>query len=571
MPRRSPTGSNVSASRPYGRGNTAGRTFEALLLAATPLALLVAMPHSWRVDAASSATFFLLIVLARAVPVTVTRDRPITFVAAVVFAASLVVSGFWAGLFVILACMGHAAAAGRAEMRRALLSGCQYALAALVAHSISRLSGHSVHLNRPPSIPEVVEVAAAAAAFLATHALLLIASRLGGLATRPPLDAGARLQAAAYLSSLVVAGVVVLAYRTYGMGATPVVLASLLAFAYVIRLAVENRMLSRQLGAIRRLSDACASGQRATEAFDRLLELSRDLVAFQRAVIWVREGESTVLRPAAIWPPDTAAPEPTHANDDTLIGWAIRRGKPVILADASRDSRTEEGTPPESWLLYPLLLQSDFVGIAQFMRPSSRPFTALDRERLSALVPQAVVAFESVYVRRMMHRFASLATTDSLTGLPNHRRTYEVLHEEMERAVRYRRPLSVLMMDVDSFKSFNDRYGHPQGDVLLAMVARLLRSTVRGVDHVGRYGGEEFLAILPETRKEDALRLADRIRRAISETEFPTGHGTMVSKTISIGVASYPEDGAEVGALVQKADEAMYRAKRTGKNRVLTA
>jgi diguanylate cyclase (GGDEF)-like protein len=146
-----------------------------------------------------------------------------------------------------------------------------------------------------------------------------------------------------------------------------------------------------------------------------------------------------------------------------------------------------------------------------------------------------------------------------------------VLRAEMSRATRYGRPLSVMMIDVDGFKGFNDTYGHPQGDVLLRLMATLLRTNTRSVDHVGRYGGEEFLVILPETTSEDAYYLAERMRHVIETAGFPTGRDESVVMTVSVGVASFPEDAANAGDLVQRADEAMYQAKRSGKNRVLTA
>ena len=151
------------------------------------------------------------------------------------------------------------------------------------------------------------------------------------------------------------------------------------------------------------------------------------------------------------------------------------------------------------------------------------------------------------------------------------RRSREMLRDEMGRAVRYGRPLSVMMLDVDGFKQFNDQYGHPRGDILLQAIAEILKANVRSVDSAGRYGGEEFIIILPETARDDAFVLAERIRRAVETEPFPTGDGRSVQKTISIGVAAFPDDAQNAGDLLQHADAALYRAKRTGKNRVLTA
>src|SRR5205085_9274438 len=137
-----------------------------------------------------------------------------------------------------------------------------------------------------------------------------------------------------------------------------------------------------------------------------------------------------------------------------------------------------------------------------------------DVARLASLVPQAAVALENVRVRENMH---NLASTDGLTALFNHRRMHDLLREEMLRATRYHRALSVLMLDVDSFKTFNDTYGHPQGDRLLRSLSNILRVSVRTTDHVGRYGCQEFMVILPESSKDDACRLAQRRRSAVGE------------------------------------------------------
>ena len=153
----------------------------------------------------------------------------------------------------------------------------------------------------------------------------------------------------------------------------------------------------------------------------------------------------------------------------------------------------------------------------------------------------------------------------------NHRRLHELLREEIRRAARYNRALSVLMMDVDSFKTFNDTYGHPQGDQLLRDRGGHSQSGARTVDHVGRYGGEEFLMILPETGKEDACRMAERIRSEIEAHACVVIEDQAIHRTMSLGVASYPEDANNADELMQRADEALYHAKRSGKNRVYLA
>lgn len=166
-------------------------------------------------------------------------------------------------------------------------------------------------------------------------------------------------------------------------------------------------------------------------------------------------------------------------------------------------------------------------------------------------------------------RLEALATTDALTGVLNHRAVVTTLDHELERAQRYGRPCTVLFVDLDHFKALNDNYGHAVGDTALQHVTGVLRGVLRGVDHVGRWGGEEFVALLPEMGPEEALVTAERVRTALTAQAFGRGGGTYL--TASIGVATYPADGVDRDALVAHADRAMYAAKRLGRNQVRAA
>jgi diguanylate cyclase (GGDEF)-like protein len=167
-------------------------------------------------------------------------------------------------------------------------------------------------------------------------------------------------------------------------------------------------------------------------------------------------------------------------------------------------------------------------------------------------------------------RLDALATTDPLTELPNHRAMARNLKDEIERARRHDRPLAVLFCDLDYFKSINDRYGHSSGDDVLQAFAQLAQATLRQHDIVGRWGGEEFVVILPEMDEPAAVQCAERLRMAVASQLFQVS-STGIHITCSIGVACYPQDGAERSALVDAADRAMYSAKQSGRNRVCRA
>lgn len=166
-------------------------------------------------------------------------------------------------------------------------------------------------------------------------------------------------------------------------------------------------------------------------------------------------------------------------------------------------------------------------------------------------------------------RLEALATTDPLTGLPNHRGFVAAIDQELKRSQRYGRPCALLFLDLDHFKALNDGYGHPAGDAGLQEFATLVCTFLRGMDTVARWGGEEFLALLPETDGEGGLAAAERIRAAVATHTFAVGGG--IHLTCSVGTATYPFDSEERDGLITAADRALYGAKKLGRNQVRTA
>ena len=172
---------------------------------------------------------------------------------------------------------------------------------------------------------------------------------------------------------------------------------------------------------------------------------------------------------------------------------------------------------------------------------------------------------------RLVERLRNLSIHDGLTELYNHRHIMETLAGEFQRAGRYETAVSVLMIDIDRFKLVNDTYGHQAGDTVLREVARLLVGGLRGVDAVGRYGGEEFMVVLPETGHDEARLTAERLRRRVDEHAFAVA-GHDLDLTVSMGVATYPGlDIASVSDLIRLSDRALYRAKAHGRNQVASA
>jgi diguanylate cyclase (GGDEF)-like protein len=194
-------------------------------------------------------------------------------------------------------------------------------------------------------------------------------------------------------------------------------------------------------------------------------------------------------------------------------------------------------------------------------------FGSEERATADTLARQAVIALENARLHRMVERQALI---DGLTGLANRRSSEEMLKAELSRAERFGGELALVLADLDSFKDVNDRYGHPSGDLGLREFARRLRLTVREIDLAGRWGGEEFCLVLPGTDAVGGAMVAERARTALEGRPIVLPDGAELTVTASFGVASFPDDTTG-RTLVEAADAALYRAKETGKNRVVTA
>ncbi len=495
-----------------------------------------------------------------------------------VCAIAIWIGGFTAAAAAIVACIVDAYLFHRDRYSRlvALRNGASVAAAAAAAGIVATASGAPPGQALPPlslALAAWQHVAPALLTFLAVHGVgaLCLESRAR---TRRSRSRRATLRLRLCVTA---AGFLPLfAAIPFGvtMGAAALVpLAGLLAVVgLLIRRAFDISSLRRQLSVAQAMGLASLQDDATAEPtalLYRFLHLADDLVHADRSLVWMVDDEHDEIIPEIGLPNMGQFAGLRSRFGEGLIGTAAERTRPMIVSDAARFTSCGEHEPAaESWLLYPIISQHKVLGVAQWTRPASMPFTPEDAALLEGLVPQVGVAVESLRAR---NKVRDLAATDGLTGLYNHRRIGEMLRDEMKRAQRYNRPLSLLMLDLDGFKSFNDYYGHPSGDALLRNVAQILRSGVRAVDKVGRYGGEEFIIVMPETHKDDAFLLAERIRVAVEDQGFIVVAGEEIHRTVSVGVASYPEDGLNPRELVQRADEALYRAKHSGRNCVIWA
>jgi diguanylate cyclase (GGDEF)-like protein len=230
-------------------------------------------------------------------------------------------------------------------------------------------------------------------------------------------------------------------------------------------------------------------------------------------------------------------------------------GSPVELAEGIK-----------ALICVPLRVKEEVVGILHLCDFVPRKF---DREKMKLLSVFSSFASMAIYNANIHHRTKIMAITDSLTGLHNHRYFHQVFNMELRRAKRYRKRLGILMIDVDNFKKFNDTFGHAKGDLILSVIGKIIKRNMRKVDFAFRYGGEEFIVLLPEAGFESALNAAERLRQAIETETLEMLKGeAMEGVTVSIGIARYPEDGTGRVKLFKVVDDLLYKAKLSGKNKV---
>lgn len=276
----------------------------------------------------------------------------------------------------------------------------------------------------------------------------------------------------------------------------------------------------------------------------------------------------------------------TDVSARAVAAWVIRNGAPFASADLTKDRRISEkrgrlvvsrdGRRPRvrahATITIPLVCRGRIFGavVGFDRRPASRePAIAPSVQRMIEVVLEpAAVALENAL---RIARAEALSVTDDLTSLYNSRYLSQVLRRETKRATRNGRPLSLLFIDLDGFKSVNDRHGHLCGSKALVEAAAVIRHSARETDMIARYGGDEFALLLPDTGSDGAKAVGERIRERVAAHRFLESEGLAVRLTASVGVATLPDVATSVEALVRAADMAMYRVKGRGKNGIAVA
>lgn len=320
----------------------------------------------------------------------------------------------------------------------------------------------------------------------------------------------------------------------------------------------HTRQLSRYAGMLQSCRSVGEAIEVSRQSIHRLLpecgsalyiiRASQDLA--ECVVTWGTQAVST----PALFPPQDC--------------WALRRGQPFETDDVAHEVRCAHVSAIDAasaWsICIPLVAHGEMLGLLNFS--CSRPPSTARRALMVAVVEQMSLGLSNL---RLQDSLRTQSIRDPLTGLFNRRYLEESLTRELARCERVDKPLSVLMVDLDHFKRFNDTHGHDGGDALLTQAGRLLQAHCRAEDIACRYGGEEFTVILPEVDAERARQRAEQIRQAIETLDVQHLRERLGPVTASIGVATFPDDSREAGELLRRADAALYSAKQQGRNRVV--
>ena len=335
------------------------------------------------------------------------------------------------------------------------------------------------------------------------------------------------------------------------------------------RLFAVARDRLRAITAVQAVSQTVSSSLELEQIFQTVVETLQNTFGYNFVSIYLLDGEILRLGAQIGYAPDQIYTEIPITNG--VAGRAVRSRQTQFISDVAREPGFLRASHEvESEICVPLLKEGTALGVLNIESERGHPLTETDITILTSFAGQVAIAVDNA---RLHGQVKSLALTDGLTGLANRRAFDYALESEVARVARYGPPLSLIIIDIDSFKQYNDTWGHPAGDARLRAIADLLRANVRNPDIAARYGGEEFALLLPFTDKAGAMLLAERLRYA-AEANSPRGftaNGSTSGYTLSIGVASFPEDGITSAQLLFAADNAELMAKRLGKNRVEAA
>lgn len=333
------------------------------------------------------------------------------------------------------------------------------------------------------------------------------------------------------------------------------------------RLLEEAQRRAREAETLQQASAAVSSALRLDQVLDQVLENLERVVPYDSCALFLKEDEHLVVVAARGFShPEQVKGQRFSARDELLLE-SLKNHSPIILADVQKDSRYKrwgDSAHVRSWMGVPLIKRNSAIGFLTIDHSQPNVYTENHAKLALAFANQAAAAIENA---RLFESVQRMAVSDPLTGLYNRRHFFDLAGKEFYRARRYGKALAVIMMDLDDLKKINDSYGHLTGDQLIIFVAEQCRQQLRKADLAARFGGDEFILLLPETGLEAAMQVAWRLRDAVVKG-FRDENGGVVVSGVSLGVSAMDAGCNSLELLVNRADQALYTAKQSGKNRV---
>lgn len=335
----------------------------------------------------------------------------------------------------------------------------------------------------------------------------------------------------------------------------------------VLQRALEDlRAASAEDRAISQMTEYLQGCSQPQEAFDLLRNSMPHLLPGTSGAIYMLAPSKNQMELAALWGARTG-----DEIFDPKLCWAMRRGHMHASAPDSPEpacGHIDAASADRHNACYPLMANGETLGVFYLRNDSTAPFTEMQENAGRRIADQAALTLANLGLQDLLR---SQSVRDPLTRLFNRRYLEEALEKELSRAERGGQALSVLVLDIDHFKKYNDTRGHAAGDALLTQFAKLLHGSIRKEDIACRYGGEEFVIVLPTASADMAAARAEQICRATRDLRVQLGHEDLGPVTVSIGVATYPQHGERINTLIDAADQALYRAKNEGRDRVKLA
>jgi len=322
----------------------------------------------------------------------------------------------------------------------------------------------------------------------------------------------------------------------------------------------EMERRTAEMSIMGEMGELLQSCRTVPEAHRIVARMMRQLFPSEAGALCVMNGARDHMTAVVTWGEVTT--ERYFPPDDC---WSLRRSRLNVVQDPETDLVCPHVDGfPGSYLCLPLMAGREVQGLLHLVRPR-REFDDASQQLARTAGEQIALAMANLQLQETLR---NQSVRDGLTGLYNRRYLGEALERELNRAERAGRTLSVIILDIDHFKKFNDTFGHDAGDTVIKTVAHFVHANLRRADIACRYGGEEFVLILPEANLEDALIKAEALRAAVSQLDVRHDRESLGTVTISLGVSGFPDHASNVDALIKVADEALYRAKKGGRNRV---